>query len=211
MLYNLSPAERKHRIQKFLTFFGVWDQRNKQMSDLSAGQKTRVMLAKAFLAHPRIALLDEPTASLDPDIAHEVRTFVLEQRREYNVSMLFTSHNMDEVTEVCDRVMFLQHGKIVADDTPDNLARSISTATVQLMVGDGMKRTIEYAKKHKLAHTIENRVMNISLDEQHIAELLSGLAKVGVEYTQISINKPSLETYFLYLAKQGRVVKKENT
>ena len=74
------------------------------MAGLSAGQTTRVMLAKAFLARPTVALLDEPTASLDPDIADEVRDFVREQRDEEGVSIVFTSHNMDEVAQICDRV-----------------------------------------------------------------------------------------------------------
>ena len=202
-LYGLTANERKHRMEKFLKFFGVWDQRDKPMSTTSAGQTTRVMLAKAFMAHPRIALLDEPTASLDPDIAHEVRAFVAEQQKEYNVSMLFTSHNMAEVAEVCDRVMFLQNGKIVANDTPDNLARSVSVSKVQLMMGDGMKRTIEYVQQHNLAHTVQERFIEIEVDEHKIAELLSGLAKAKVEYTQISIDKPTLEMYFLQVAKEA--------
>lgn len=203
-LYGLTANERKQRMEKFLKFFGVWDQLDKPMSATSAGQTTRVMLAKAFMAHPRIALLDEPTASLDPDIAREVRAFVKEQQKEYNVSMLFTSHNMAEVADVCDRVMFLQNGKIVANDTPDNLARSVSVSKVQLMMGDGMKRTIEYAQQHNLVFAVQERFIEIEIDEHKIAELLSGLAKAKVEYTQISIDKPTLEMYFLQVAKEAK-------
>lgn len=203
-LYGLSKNERNHRMEKFLKFFGVWNQRDKPMNATSAGQTTRVMLAKAFMAHPRIALLDEPTASLDPDIAHVVRAFVLEQQKEYNVSILFTSHNMAEVAEVCDRVMFLQGGKIVANDTPENLARSVSISKVDLIVGDGLKRTIEYAKKHDLAHEVEARSISLSVDEHKIAQLLAGLAQAGVEYSQISIEKPTLEAYFLQLSKESK-------
>jgi len=201
-LFGVSASERKLRIKKFLTFFGVWEMRDKEMSHLSAGQTTRVMLAKAFLAYPKIALLDEPTASLDPDIAHEVRAFVKEQQKSYDVSMLFTSHNMEEVADVCNRVMFLQHGKIVANDKPEAIARSVSTAHVELVVGDGMKRTIEFAKKQKLPYEVEERAIKISVDEHDIAQLIEGLAKVGVKYTQIAINKPTLEDYFLSLVKQ---------
>lgn len=203
-LYGLTANERKQRIEKFLKFFGVWNQLDKPMSATSAGQTTRVMLAKAFMAHPRIALLDEPTASLDPDIAHEVRAFVKEQQKEYNVSMLFTSHNMAEVADVCDRVMFLQNGKIVADDTPDNLARSVSVSKVQLMMGDGMKRTIEYAQQHNLVFAVQERFIEIEVDEHKIAEFLSGLAHAKVEYTQISIDKPTLEMYFLQVVKEAK-------
>lgn len=201
-LYGISSPERKSRIEKLLKFFGVWKMRDKEMSSLSAGQTTRVMLSKAFLAYPKIALLDEPTASLDPDIAHEVRAFVKEQQKSYEVSMLFTSHNMDEVADVCGRVMFLQEGKIVANDTPENIARSVSIAHVELVVGDGLKRTIEYATKNALKHEVIDRAIKISIDEHKIAELIENLGKIGVRYTQIVVDKPSLEDYFLSLVKQ---------
>ena len=112
------PAGAEGAGQELLTRFGVWDLRRRTMEGLSAGQTTRVMLAKAFLARPRVALLDEPTASLDPDIADEVRDFVREQRDEEGVSIVFTSHNMDEVAQVCDRVIFLDRGRIAAVGRP---------------------------------------------------------------------------------------------
>ncbi len=69
-MYGLSRAEFYGRTKKFLQYFGVWEQRNKTMNDLSAGQITRIMLAKAFIPYPKIVLLDEPTASLDPDVSN---------------------------------------------------------------------------------------------------------------------------------------------
>jgi len=211
-LYGLDSNTRKHRMEKFLRLFDAWELREKEVSALSAGQKTRVMLAKAFLTHPQILLLDEPTASLDPDIADEVIQFILKQREEFNLSILFTSHNMAEVAEVCDRVMFLREGKILAIDTPDQLAKSVSVARVQLLVGDGLKRTIEYAQQHSLPYKLESRSIEIEVDELRIAAFLSGLAQKGVEYSQISINKPTLEDYFLqfsrgdFLKKTGNLV-----
>ena len=202
-LYGVGAHDRKQRIARFLEFFGVDHLHNQRTGTLSAGQMTRVMLAKAFLAYPKVTLLDEPTASLDPDVALEVRSFVLEQRREYGVSVLFTSHNMAEVAEVCDRVMFLQKGKIVAVDTPEKLAASVSLARIELLISDGLKRAQELAEKLQFLHTIEERKIVVELDEHRIAELLNALAKVGVEYTGISINKPTLEDYFLQLARSN--------
>ncbi len=203
-LYGVPSRERAFRIEKFLKFFGVWNQRDRQTSSLSAGQTTRVMLAKAFLAYPKIALLDEPTASLDPDISREVREFVLSQQREYGVSILFTSHNMSEVSEVCDRAMFLSKGKIIADDTPSNLAKSVSVAKVVLAMEDGLKRTEKYCQDVGLQYEIDDRSIAIEIDEQEVATLLMELAKVGVHYTQVSIEKPSLEDYFIQLARTGK-------
>lgn len=201
-MYGLSKSDFESRVKKFLEFFGVWDQRDKTMNQLSAGQVTRVMLAKAFIPHPKIVLLDEPTASLDPDIAHEVREFVLAQQREYGTSIIYTSHNMDEVTKVCDRVVFLQNGKIIATDTPENLAASVSTAHMRLNLKDGLKRTESFAKEKGLATKIDEREIEITIDEHEISRFLQQLSAEGIEYTQITIQKPTLEDYFLSRIKK---------
>lgn len=199
-MYGITGKEFSKRMQEYLEFFGVWNQRNKSMSQLSAGQITRIMLAKAFLPQPKIVLLDEPTASLDPDIAHQVRTFVLEQQKKFSTSILYTSHNMDEVAEVCDRVVFLKKGEIVAVDTPENLAKSVSIARVRLEVKDGLKRTERFARELGLKSVIDLREIEIEIDEHAIAEFLVKLAKEGIHYTQITVAKPNLEDYFLSMA-----------
>lgn len=202
LLYGLSREQFNQRVENFLTFFGVWDQRHKTIGMLSAGQITRIMLTKAFIPYPKIVLLDEPTASLDPDMAHQVRDFVKKQQKEYGMSIIYTSHNMDEVAAVCDRVMFLNHGKIVALDTPDNLAKSVSLARVRLWVEDGLKRTERFAKEQGLTSHIEDREIVIEIDEPAIAGFLASLADAQIEYSQISIDKPTLEDYFLSMSKQ---------
>lgn len=202
-LYGIPHAKRLENIERHLRFFGMWDLRNREVGLLSAGETTRVMIAKAFMADPKIILLDEPTAALDPDVARDVRQFMLYQRENHGVSFLVTSHNMDEVTEVCDRVLFLKKGKIIADNTPWDLAADFDVSRVHLLVGDGMKRTVQYASEQKLPFTIEERWITIEVDEKEIATLLNGLARAGIEYSQISIDKPTLEDYFLYTVKEG--------
>jgi ABC-2 type transport system ATP-binding protein len=131
-MYNV--AEPKKRIYKLLREFKMEAYANKRMGSLSAGQTTRVILAKAFVNYPKLILLDEPTASLDPESAETVRKFLLMQQKKYNVAMLFTSHNMAEVSEVCDRVIFINHGKITAEDTPQELAKTITDCRLQLLI-----------------------------------------------------------------------------
>lgn len=207
-LYGLSFAEFDKRSQHFLSYFGVWDQRHKTMNKLSAGQITRVMLAKAFIPYPKVVLLDEPTASLDPDIAHQVRQFIAEQQQRWGTTILYTSHNMDEVSDVCDRVVFLKEGKVVATDTPEKLAKSVSTARMHLMMKDGLKRTARIAGEHTFQYLIKEREIIITLDEQEIAEFLNELARNDVEYSQISIDQPTLEDYFLSMSLQKKSKKK---
>jgi ABC-2 type transport system ATP-binding protein len=202
-LYGMPAHARKERTNELLTRFGVWDLRRRTMAGLSAGQTTRVMLAKAFLARPRIALLDEPTASLDPDIAHEVRDFVRAQRDEAGVSILYTSHNMAEVAEVCDRVLFLNSGKIAAVGTPEELAASAASTRMRFTVEQGLDDLIRSAEAWSLAVTVERQSVEVEIDEHHIAAFLHELARQAVKYTHISLVKPTLEDYFLMLAKRS--------
>jgi ABC-2 type transport system ATP-binding protein len=201
-LYGLSAADRKARSQELLTRFGVWDLRRRIMTGLSAGQTTRVMLAKAFLARPWIVLLDEPTASLDPDIAHEVRDFVCEQRDHEGVSILYTSHNMDEVAQICDRVLFLDKGRIAAEGRPDELAASVAAARIRLRVERGLDDLLGQASARGLAAWVDDGAVEVEIDERHVAEFLAALARLDVRYSELAIDKPTLEDYFLKLARR---------
>ncbi len=201
-LYGMKKSLLNDIIEKSLKEFDVWNQRNKSVNTLSAGQKTRTMLATAFLTKPELVLLDEPTASLDPDIAYDVRHFILEQQRKEKTTVLITSHNMAEVEQICDRILVLKDGSIIASDTPAALAASISIAKMQLNVGDGLKRTIAFAQERELAYKLKDRWIEIAIDEHKIAEFLSGIAQIDVHYSEISIDKPTLEDYFLHISKK---------
>jgi len=201
-MYPIAPHLRAQRIESLLKFFGIGQMRNRQTGTLSAGQATRVMLAKAFIAHPELVLLDEPTASLDPDVAREVRQFILAQCRERGTSILITSHNMDEVTELCDRVLILKNGTIIAENTPELLAQSTSKVRVHLTVSDKLEAARSYLQDKQLPHTIQGAHLTIELDEHAIALFLTNFAEQNIAYSHISIDKPTLEDYFLSIAKK---------
>lgn len=204
-LFGLSATQIFERAEKFLKFFAMWNHKDKEISQLSAGQITRVMIVKAFLAYPKIVLLDEPTAALDPNIAKDVRKFLLEQREEYGVSILLTSHNMDEVSQVCNRVLVLKEGKIIASDTPESLAESVSTSRVHLMIpcDENCAKLMKFAQENNLPIKQDGNYFEISVNEQKIAELLIKVALAGIQYTQIYIDTPTLEDYFLQLVKKS--------
>jgi ABC-2 type transport system ATP-binding protein len=199
-LYGLPAGQRKARIQELLSKFGVWDLRKRTTERLSSGQVTRVMLAKAFLARPRVVLLDEPTASLDPDIAVLVRTFVRSQRDLEGVSIVFTSHNMDEVAQLCDRVIFLDRGRIAACGRPDELAASVASARLRLRVAHGLDQVEGHARARGLASRVDDETIDVEIDEQDIPDFFAGLVNAGVRYLEVSLQKPTLEDYFLKLA-----------
>lgn len=199
-LHGLTPKEMFQRADPLLERFGILDKKNARVSSLSAGQITRLMLVKAFLIHPKVVLLDEPTASLDPDMAQEVCSYLLEQREKMGLSILFTSHKMDEVTQVCDRVIFLKKGKIVADDLPANLAKSVSLFRLRLTIADGAQRAAELAKKQQLSFQLEPHSLELAVDETQIPLFLTALTKEQIFYSKIQIEEPSLEDYFLQIA-----------
>ncbi len=201
-LFSLSPKVFNKKRDALLERFGITEKKKSRVSSLSSGQITRLMLVKAFMVNPRIVLLDEPTASLDPDIAKDVIEFILEQRKENGTSILFTSHNMGEVSEVCDRVLFLKKGKIFADDLPKNLAKKAARSKVELVIADGVEKALHIADELKMSSKVDHRSIQLELDESQIAHYLSALADAKVLYSNINIIQPTLEDFFLKATKQ---------
>lgn len=113
----------KKRILHLSEFFEITPLLNKMYASLSSGQATRVNLTKALLNSPKILFLDEPTASLDPDIADRVRKYLKKIQKEQSVTILYTTHNMSEVEELCDRAIFINEGKIVTQGNPQKLIK----------------------------------------------------------------------------------------
>lgn len=128
-LYAVADVEaRIRRLAQELAFEDLLD---RPAGQLSAGQKTRVALAKALLNEPEVLLLDEPTASLDPDTADWVRTHLEGYRRARNATILLASHNMAEVERLCDRVIMLKQGRIVGDGSPGELLERFGRSTLE--------------------------------------------------------------------------------
>lgn len=128
-LYGLSNIPR--RVDEIVKKLEMEEFRTKVTRKLSSGQMTRVTLAKAFLTEPKILFLDEPTASLDPDIAEKIRALLKEERRSSGLSILYTSHNMREMEEMSDRIIFLQRGKIVAEGTAREIVTRFGQADLE--------------------------------------------------------------------------------
>jgi ABC-2 type transport system ATP-binding protein len=129
LLYGLPAATE--RVEALLREFDLLPFRNTKCGVLSSGEQTRVALAKAMINRPRLLLLDEPTASLDPASAREIRSRIREFAVKEEVGVLWTSHNMYEVTEVCDRVLFLSHGRILLEGDPKTLPGEHGKATLE--------------------------------------------------------------------------------
>jgi ABC-2 type transport system ATP-binding protein len=135
MPFNLSTREnldifarlygvpsRSEKIDALLESFKLTHKSKSRTGSLSSGEQTRLNLCKALLNEPELLFLDEPTASLDPDIAELVRRVLQEFQRRHQLTIIYTSHNMAEVEALCDRVLFLHRGKGMTEGTPKEVA-----------------------------------------------------------------------------------------
>src|SRR5690349_22009926 len=129
MLYEVRNLSS--RIEELLQQFDLGPFRNTKCGVLSSGEQTRVGLAKAMLNNPKLLLLDEPTASLDPSISQQIRANLRDSIGGGSSGVLWTSHNMQEVAEVCDRVLFLSHGKILLEGDPRLLPEEYGKKTLE--------------------------------------------------------------------------------
>jgi len=205
-LYEINQPKKK--IMQLAENLEIADLLSVPYQNLSAGQKTRVNLVKSLLNDPELLLMDEPTASLDPDIADKTLSLIEDLKKSRNLAILYTSHDMEEVTRICDEVIFLDHGKIVAQDTPLNLTRSISGTQLQLTFNDSKDIIEHYLKACKYNYNfLSDHIVIIDVEVDLIPKILVGISKTDVEITDIEIRKPTLEDVFLRIARgDSRVI-----
>ena len=128
-LYEVNEPEKK--VRGLMERLGLGALAKAKTGTLSSGEQTRLNLAKSLLNDPEVLFLDEPTASLDPDIADRVRELLKAERKERGVTMVYTSHNMAEVEALCDRVIFLNKGAKIAEGTPAEIRAKFGEETLE--------------------------------------------------------------------------------
>jgi ABC-2 type transport system ATP-binding protein len=200
-LYRVSRPEDK--IREVGSYFGISELMGQRFLTLSAGQRTRVNLAKALLNDPDVVLMDEPTASLDPDIADRTLSLIEALRQSRELSIVYTSHQMDEVTRICDEVIFLDRGRIVAQDTPSVLTRRIANERVRVTFEGGeASKVVGALRPHfaDVALTAQNVVI-VTTERHLVAQAIFDIGSSGVRIVDIDIQKPTLEDVFLQIAR----------
>jgi len=201
-LYRVHRPEQK--IRDLGAYFGITELMDQRFLTLSAGQKTRVNLVKALLNDPEVVLMDEPTASLDPDIADRMLSLIETLRESRDLSIVYTSHQMDEVTRICDEVIFLDRGKIVAQDTPERLTRRITNAQVRVTFR-GQSSQLDGALRARFGDVKldgENVVV-VTTEAKLVPEAIFAIGETGVQVLDIDIRKPTLEDVFLQIARRN--------
>ena len=211
-LKGVSKSERKQQVESSMERLRITDMRKRLIRNLSKGYKQRVGFAQALLGNPKILILDEPTVGLDPTQVMEVRNLILELKKDH--SIIFSSHILAEVSAVCERVVIINKGEIMAIDTIENLEHSMTADTVLNLTAEGDKeKIIRLLKDIRGVITISNiqeisehrNLYQIELQNESIRnEIMTVLLTNQCNIIEITLAKLSLEQVFLKLTSQGK-------
>ncbi len=209
-IYGVKDSEKK--IRKYMKFFEIENKKETYMDRCSTGELMRFKLARALLNSPSILFLDEPTIGLDPHISLKVRNFLKKLNRKEKLTILLTTHYMEEADYLCDRVAVINNGKIIKIDTPQNLKNLLKGECIlKMSLKEISNRAIEKINKLKYvesAHWVEDedklRVIVKTLDR--CDDVITKLRKNKVEILSIRTDEPTLEDIFIHLTK-SRLVK----
>jgi len=200
-LYNVSNLGEK--IDELLELFEIPDLKDKQLQTLSAGQHTRVTLCKGLINDPEILLLDECTMGLDPDIAEKTREVIKRIQKDNMTTIIFTSHNMNEVEELCHRIAFLNRGEILKIDTAEEFKKLIKNQVVYIRVSDiGKAKEIFEKEKIKLSEFKDDEIVfEIQNIDNSLQKILEPLITNGIKIKDLSLKGASLEEVFIKIAR----------
>ena len=202
--FGLSKKFIKPKIEELLEFAQLTDKRTVKVDALSGGMKRRLTIARALISEPEILMLDEPTTGLDPQARHILwdRLFRL---KEQGVTLLITTHYMDEAEQLCDRLMVMDKGSIMAEDSPAGLIKSYSTKEV-LEVRFGSDRNAVVAPQlQELVERIEVLPDRILMYADDGEELLHTLNQKGLHPLTSLVRRSSLEDVFLRLTGRSLI------
>ncbi|NIK76336.1 ABC-2 type transport system ATP-binding protein [Paenibacillus castaneae] len=202
-LYGLRGAELKERVIEALAFVGLGDKHKSYPKNFSGGMKRRLNIACAIAHRPKLLIMDEPTVGIDP----QSRNYILgsvKKLNEMGCTIIYTSHYMEEVEEICTRIAIIDHGKIIAEGTKGQLKAII---TNQKNIGIEV-RSAENLDRSKLAGIagvnqvkVEDRIIKITSDSEinNLNRIIQQLMADDIEIRSVEEHEPSLETVFLTL------------
>jgi ABC-2 type transport system ATP-binding protein len=201
--HGVAGAERRRRVAALLGRFELAAHAGTPYNELSTGLKQRLALAKAFVNEPELLILDEPTVGLDPDVSVRVREQIAALRRGRRMTILLSTHYMREADQLCDEVVFLREGRILAHGDPESLKR-------QIVAGDRVALAVEGEGWRGLAGLpgvlacagAGGRVECVVDDaRKRLAEVLRFLDEQGARVSDVTVTEPTLESVFIELAR----------
>lgn len=211
-LKKVPKAERNEQINDIMKQTRVDDVRDRLIKNLSKGYKQRVGLAQAMIGYPEVIILDEPTVGLDPKQIIEIRELIRELAKKHTV--ILSSHILSEVSAVCDHIMIISKGKLVASDTPEGLMAMMKGGRQLTLSVKGEKSALEeilkglsQIKEYSFTETKEENVVRVTLSTEGDAdireELFYWLAEAKMPIMELTVVEKSLEDVFLELTEEG--------
>jgi ABC-2 type transport system ATP-binding protein len=194
-LYGVPKPAVRPRMQQVMDMVGLWDRKDSLVSTYSGGMQRRLEIARGLLHAPRVLFLDEPTVGLDPQTRSSIWTYINELKQREDITIFLTTHYMDEA-ENCDRIAIIDHGKIVAIDTPEALKASVGKDRVQIHTADDQAATRALADVFGLEAGVHDGAVTFSVasGEQFVPRLF---AELGIPIRSVSVSRPSLDDVFM--------------
>jgi ABC-type multidrug transport system ATPase subunit len=206
-LWGVPRPDVQRRIEEQAREFGVADILDRPVGTYSGGQRRRLELARALLSRPQVLFLDEPTVGLDPRIRFEIVDILARMRRKTRMTVLLTTHYLDEAERLCDRVAIMHEGLVVALDSPANLLAGLGTDILDLRVdgpdgdGDGDAALAALAAAG-LAGPDAFRIgdtVSVPLRDRTLAEAVAALDRLGLPNARLGTRRPTLDDVYLRL------------
>lgn len=202
MIYNIEKNERKRRLEELTRAFGIEHLLNRRFYTLSTGETMRTVLVKALLNKPKIILMDEPTLGLDPEIAMKVRKEIRRVNRKFKTTVLLTSHYMNEVEELADRIAFINKGRIVdIGSIKDVKSKKFDTYEVIITLAEAKDKQFLLKNGFRIKG---NKISKSVGNDKNISEVLSLLESRGLRVTYVETRKPTLDDYFVKILSEAK-------
>ena len=202
-LYAVPSAAVAPRMKQVLDMVGLWDRRDSLVSTYSGGMQRRLEIARGLLHAPHVLFLDEPTVGLDPQTRSSIWQYINELKQREDITIFLTTHYMDEA-EHCDRIAIIDHGQIVAIDTPEALKASVGKDRVQISTDDDQAAIAGLAERFGLEAALHEGLVTFSVEsgEEFVPRLF---AELGMSIRSVSVARPSLDDVFM--SYTGRTIR----
>ncbi|MGA2367578.1 MAG: ATP-binding cassette domain-containing protein [Dehalococcoidia bacterium] len=209
-LYDVTPAQARKRIKELLDLVGLADRADSPMKTYSGGMKRRLELARGLLHHPNVLFLDEPTLGLDPQTRQHLWSHIEELAKQEKITVILTTHYMEEAERLCTRIGIIDFGKIKVVDTPANLINTLKGDVLTVM-SNRPQEFIDKINELKLADRVESVDGSIRLTIAEAEKMVPVIVELAnshnIEIKSVSIHKPTLNDVFLYFT--GREIRAE--
>ena len=199
LLYGIPRKIREKRISEVLQLVGLADRKDDQVKKYSGGMRRRLEIARGLLHHPKVFFLDEPTLGLDPKSRESMWKYIKKIVREEKVTIILTTHYMEEADMLCDRIGFITNGKIIALDSPSKLKQEIGGDIVKITFSAEVPLDEEFTK-FNFVHKVEQKENSVTIYMEEVNSNLHMLIKDLNGVQTIEYNKPTLNDVFLKLS-----------